>query len=81
MRYHLLIVQLMFCLSIGWPAQEAHAYLDPGTGSLLLQSLFAAIAVIGAAISLFWGRVRGFFRKGRLTDVATESNVDERDDA
>ena len=38
-------------------AAPAHAYLDPGTGSILLQGLLAAIATLG----LFWQRVKVFF--------------------
>jgi hypothetical protein len=41
------------------------AYIDPGTGSYMLQMLIA-LAVGGAfALKLFWGRIMGFFRRGR----------------
>jgi hypothetical protein len=39
----------------------AHAYLDPGTGSLLLQSLIGAIAAGFGVASLYWGKVKAFF--------------------
>jgi hypothetical protein len=38
----------------------AHAYLDPGTGSILVQSLLAGIAGAVAVISLYWQRVKAF---------------------
>jgi len=39
------------------------AYIDPGTGSYMLQMLIA-LAVGGAfALKLFWGRIVGFFRR------------------
>ena len=45
MQSYLMVVQLLLW-SLAWPVQEAYAYLDPGTGSLLLQSLFAIVAII-----------------------------------
>ena len=40
---------------------SAHAYLDPGTGSILVQSLLAGRAGAAAVISLYWQRVKRFF--------------------
>ena len=39
----------------------AFAYLDPGTGSIILQAIIGAFAVAGATISVYWQRVRSFF--------------------
>lgn len=39
----------------------AHAYLDPGTGSMVLQAVIGAIAVGGAAVSVYWARFKSFF--------------------
>jgi hypothetical protein len=39
----------------------AHAYLDPGTGSILVQSLLAGIAGAVAVLGLYWQRVKAFF--------------------
>lgn len=44
---------------------SAHAYLDPGTGSILVQSLLAGIAGAAAVISLYWQRVKRFFGFGK----------------
>lgn len=43
-------------------AQPAQAYLDPASGSLLLQLLLGGIAGAALAIKLFWHRITGFFR-------------------
>jgi Na+/proline symporter len=45
---------------VGFSA-AAHAYLDPGTGSILVQSLLAGIAGAAAVLSLYWQRVKAFF--------------------
>lgn len=44
---------------------QAHAYLDPGTGSMILQGLAAGLV----ALLAFWSRVRAlisnFFKKDK----------------
>jgi len=40
---------------------DAHAYLDPGTGSYLLQVLLAALVAITFGFRAFWSRIKGFF--------------------
>lgn len=39
------------------------AYLDPGSGSLLIQLLIAGIAGIGIFLGASWSRIRNLFRK------------------
>jgi hypothetical protein len=39
----------------------ADAYLDPGTGSIILQGLLAGIAAAMAAAGLYWARLKNFF--------------------
>jgi hypothetical protein len=40
---------------------EAQAYIDPGSGSLLIQIVIAAICGSLFAIKMFWQRIKGFF--------------------
>ncbi|HEX9584151.1 MAG TPA: hypothetical protein VGB36_06590 [Gammaproteobacteria bacterium] len=37
------------------------AYLDPGTGSIILQGLLAGVAIVVAAGSVFWHRIKSTF--------------------
>ena len=41
----------------------AYAYLDPGTFSIILQSILATIAGIGATYRLWISKVKNFFKK------------------
>ncbi len=50
-------VTAMFFLA----ATPAHAYLDPGTGSMLVQALLATVAAVSVSMGLFWRRIRLFF--------------------
>ena len=43
----------------------AHAYLDPGTTSIVLQSILAAIAGVGATYRLWIFKVKNFFKKNK----------------
>lgn len=40
---------------------ESLAYLDLGTGSLVLQSIVAALAGIGVTVRLYWKRIKAAF--------------------
>ncbi|NND44216.1 MAG: hypothetical protein HKN58_02755 [Xanthomonadales bacterium] len=35
----------------------ALAYLDPGTGSMMLQVILGGVAAIGVALKLYWYRI------------------------
>ena len=52
-------------------AAPAYAYLDPGTGSLLIQGIIASIAAAAAVGRLYWHRLVGFFR-GKKRPEETE---------
>lgn len=47
--------------TLGWVA-PAYAYLDPTTGSILLQGLLAGLAGAVVVLRLYWARLKAFFR-------------------
>ncbi|HEY7460982.1 MAG TPA: hypothetical protein VIC59_03795 [Gemmatimonadota bacterium] len=54
-------------LLVGLPV-PAHAYLDPGSGSMLLQALLGGIAGVTVLVKLYWRRLVARFggdRAGR----------------
>lgn len=62
-------------------AAPALAYLDPGTGSIILQGLLAGLAAVMAAGSIFWHRIKTKFAWlfPRKKSPATESGQDSED--
>jgi hypothetical protein len=50
-------------VALGFFVEPAYAYLDPGTGSFVLQMLLASALAVGASIKLFWYRIREAFRR------------------
>jgi hypothetical protein len=53
----------------------AHAYLDPGTGSYIIQVALAAFVGAAFAVRLFWGRIKAFFKRS-----SSKQEVDNLDD-
>ena len=50
---------------------DAHGYLDPGTGSMLLQVILGGIAAVGVALKLGWHKIwaaLGFAKKADPED-------------
>jgi hypothetical protein len=58
----LLRAAIAAAVMLAWSA-PAHAYLDPATGSVLLQGLLAGIAGLMVVLRLYWGRLKAFFRR------------------
>jgi hypothetical protein len=46
------------------PLPTVFAYLDPGTGSYLLQLALAGVLGASYAVKHFWSRVKGLFSRG-----------------
>lgn len=42
---------------------NAYAYLDPGTGSMVLQALLAGVAGLVVLVKMYWHRFTAFFRR------------------
>lgn len=48
-------------------------YLDPGTGSVILQALIGGVAGLAVTAKLWWHRVTGIFRRGSSTESPAEA--------
>ena len=44
-------------------SENIPAYIDPGTGSLIIQILLAALVGAGFATKIFWAKIKSFFSK------------------
>ena len=74
--YRFMFIALLLSFST-----TASAYLDPGTGSMILQGLIAGIAVAGFTIKTYWYKLRSLFGKDQPSSLLEEeddlSNSDE----
>ena len=44
---------------------NAHAYIDPGSGSIIIQAIIAAIATAGTTATIYWNKIKNFFKKNK----------------
>lgn len=73
MKYILAILSSLVYIS------NAYAYLDPGTGSLVIQSSIAAITGGLFIIKTYWYKIKEklFFRKNTITDDHQNNEVEK----
>jgi len=62
---------LWLALVCGTYGSAAHAYLDPGTGSILIQGLLAFVATV----MTFFGTIRNYVRKWMTTHFSKPGNA------
>jgi hypothetical protein len=55
------------------------AYLDAGSGSLIVQAIVAGTAGIAVAAKLYWRRLTGLFRRQAQETPAAEPQTADRD--
>jgi hypothetical protein len=47
-------------------------YIDPGTGSIIIQILIGVLAGVLVALKIFWIKIRNFFKKNLCRDPEHE---------
>ncbi len=52
-----------FIIVVAMLPTKAFAYLDPGTGSIILQAILGFIAAAVASISIYWTKFKLFLKK------------------
>ena len=73
MRYTKLCLLLS---ALGFSAQ-AQAYLDPGTGSMIISAIVGVFATLALAIKTYWYRLLGLFRR-KSTSAARAAAGDDK---
>lgn len=53
------------------------AYLDPGTGSYVIQLLIAGLMGALFLVKLYWGKIKSFFVRPSLKDETTHPEADD----
>ena len=68
------IVGLLLLGAMTGPAQ---AYLDPGTGAMILQIVLGGIAGAAVVLRLYWSKIKDFLGRGRVQQKAAEGRQDD----
>ena len=61
-----------------WAYDYAFAYIDPSTGSYVLQWVLAGLLAAAFAVRMFWGNVKSFL--GRLFRRGDRAKTEPNDD-
>ena len=69
------IVAILFFLS-AWPG-VTFAYVDPGTGSILIQGLIASIAAVGVTLKIYWHRIVDFFKREEPQQESAQGETED----
>ena len=62
MRLCICILIVIILGNIVFP-QRAHAYIDPGTGSLIIQLLIGTLVGGLVAVKMYWHRINRYIKK------------------
>jgi hypothetical protein len=57
----------------GLGSAPAFAYLDPGSGSMLLQVILGGFAALGVAMKLYWHKVKAALGFGKSSEANEDS--------
>lgn len=63
-------LRFFLCLFCLFSVQEVYSYIDPGTGTYLIQLLIASFAAVLYFVKVFWSQIKSFFV---LVGVKTKS--------
>lgn len=55
-------------------------YLDPGSGSMLIQMILAAVLGIGVGVKIFWKQIKTFFTRNKITGNLSDDPTEIVDD-
>lgn len=55
--------------------KEILLYVDPGSGSYLIQAIIAAVLGAGFALKTWWWRIKAFFSKKSPDEIEEKSEV------
>ena len=62
---------------LGAGTSPAQAYLDPGTGSMILQGIIGAVAGALVALRIYWGKIKFFSSEKSAAKPVEDRNPDK----
>jgi hypothetical protein len=72
-----LTMRIMSAVLLLLVISDAVAYLDPGTGSMLLQVILGGVAAVAVAIKLYWHKLRAAIGMAKMQDSEEDQPEDE----
>jgi len=60
-------MQLDFILNPDY-VNVVFAYIDPGTGSLIIQITIGLVVAIGVSTKMYWSKIKKYFSKNKMEE-------------
>ena len=73
------VLLVLILLSLVFP-RPAHAYLDPGTGSLIIQVIVAALLGAAFTVKVYWQNIKTFFANRFSNKAQADETQDDADE-
>ena len=54
-------VLILAVILLFWSIRKAHAYIDPGTGSYIIQVMIGGLLGAAFALKVYWKKVKAYF--------------------
>lgn len=54
-------VVIVTLILLFWSIRKAHAYIDPGTGSYIIQLMIAGLLGVAFTLKVYWKKVKAYF--------------------
>ena len=74
-------ILLLNFISLLLSVSSAHAYIDPGTGSIILQALIGALAAATVFIKIYWHKLLVLLGIRKKTESDDKQNLDNKKDS
>ena len=52
------LIGMIFGISSGFFLSDAYAYIDPGSGSMIIQMIIGALVGVGITIKIYWYKLK-----------------------
>jgi hypothetical protein len=69
---HFFTISLFVMCVLFLVPSDAYAYLDPGSGSFIIQIILAGIMGLMLMAKIYWKKIRGFFGKETIEDTGDD---------
>lgn len=69
-----LVLVFVIVLAFAAGSSPTFAYLDPGSGSMIVQAIIGAVAVGGLTLKVYWRKIWSFFGKSSDKPNKTEES-------
>ena len=70
----------LFHIIAATPLFRPHEYLDPGSGSFLIQLLIGGLVAVGFTVRMFWGKIKAFFTRNKTDASEATVEFNQKDD-